>query len=135
MEGGLRKVIATYNFEMQNEKPRSPINEILRDMVEEEYHPLTETEIVRVVTEYFNISASDVKSRSRSENVVMARYIIADLLFEMLGLTLNAIGRIIKRDHSTVSYGISKIQKLKETDYKTQNLIKFLEKKLEAKKE
>lgn len=61
--------------------------------------------IIRSVCEAVGVKWSQVKSRSHHRRVTIARHIIASELYRA-GETLETVGAIINRDHSSAYYGI-----------------------------
>lgn len=61
--------------------------------------------IIRAVCEAVGVKWPQVKSRSHRRRVTIARHIIASELYRV-GETLETVGAIINRDHSTACYGI-----------------------------
>lgn len=61
--------------------------------------------IIRSVCEAVGVKWPQVKSRSHHRRVTIARHIIASELYRA-GETLETVGAIINRDHSTAYYGI-----------------------------
>ena len=73
----------------------------------------TPGKIVDSVSRHFGISSGDLCGNSRKARFVYARQILMYLLRQELGFPLSGIGQIVGgRDHSTVIYGIDKIDKL-----------------------
>lgn len=61
--------------------------------------------IIRSVCEAVGVKWPQVKSRSHHRRVTIARHIIASELYRA-GETLETVGAIINRDHSSAYYGI-----------------------------
>lgn len=60
-----------------------------------------------VVAEKMHTSYADLKSRGRIQHVAMARFVAFYVMRQKTSLSLLAIGRFFKRDHSTVHHGIA----------------------------
>jgi len=74
--------------------------------------PTTAKHIVDKVAKYYQITTSDLKSKSRISNIKTARQIAMYLLHEELSLSTNKIASEVGvKDHTTVLHGIKKIQK------------------------
>ena len=63
------------------------------------------------ISEYFNIKLIDLKSPSRSQNIVIPRNLAIYLIYKNTPSSLKGIGDIFNRDHSTIKNSISKIEK------------------------
>ncbi len=72
---------------------------------------LTPQNIIDIISEYFNIKLVDLKSPSRSQNIVIPRNLAIYLIYKNTPSSLKGIGDIFNRDHSTIKNSISKIEK------------------------
>jgi len=73
--------------------------------------------MVRNMCAKLGVSFDDVTSKSRTRGVVRARMIMFAALKAATKLSLSEIGRLIGgRDHATVLYGLSQIEKMKGAD-------------------
>lgn len=78
--------------------------------------PPTPGKIIDSISRHFRIASGDLCGSSRKANFVYPRQILMYLLRQELDLPLMGIGKIVGgRDHSTVLYGIEKIDKLIKT--------------------
>ena len=65
-----------------------------------------------IVSSYFNVSARDLSSTSRKQELVYARMVTVYLLRTVLNLPLKKIGEYLGgRDHATIAHSIDKITK------------------------
>lgn len=84
-------------------------------------------EILRIVTEHFNLSLSDIKSATRSKPIVVPRQIAMYLIKKHLEKSFVEIGRHFgNRDHTTVMNAISRVQDLQQKDMDIRNHIEDL---------
>lgn len=68
--------------------------------------------VVEVVSQHFKIGVGDLCGQSRQPQIAGARQILMYLLRHDVGLTLSTIGQLVGgRDHSTVIYGVGKIDR------------------------
>lgn len=88
--------------------------------------------IIRAVCEAVGVNWQQVKSRSHRRRDTIARHIIASELYRA-GETLETVGAIINRDHSTAYYGIKCARNEHDTEmaeyYKKYRTIKQLTKR------
>ena len=88
---------------------------ILRDQIKEKRENINLESIVETVSKELNIKPSDMKSKSRSKNIVEARRIV---IYLAKNLTPNSMPQIAQffnmKDHSAVSHSIKKINELIE---------------------
>ena len=68
--------------------------------------------IISEIAERFGTSKDEIVGRSKKGFIVVPRHIIYYLLKEKVGLSSPAIGKLLRRDHTTVLYGHKKIQNL-----------------------
>jgi len=74
------------------------------------FHP---DEIIKNVCGFYNIKTSQIKSPKRTAYLVRARQIAMYVLKKESGLSLVEIGNVLGgRDHTTVLYGVEKIEKI-----------------------
>ena len=79
---------------------------------------LTPNDFIGAVCSYFKLESTFVKSPSRKAAFVQARQILMYLLRKELGLSLETVGDLLGgRDHSTVIYGVEKIENMVLSDY------------------
>lgn len=72
---------------------------------------------IAVVSVYTGVSRIDILSQRRIANLALARHIVCWLLRHQTLLTLAQIGRRVgKRDHSTITHGVSKIEATMDAD-------------------
>ena len=65
--------------------------------------------IISTVSKNFGISADDIKSKKKSENIVNARHICIYIIRKLTDLSLQSIGEIFSRDHSTIISSLNKV--------------------------
>ena len=112
LEGALLRVAAYASL------TRQPISQTLVDRALEDLIPQTEAEIppaliLQRTAEYYNLTADDLMSKSRSRPLTTARHVGMYLMRESTGLSLVRIGEVFGgRDHSTVLHGINKVEAL-----------------------
>jgi len=90
---------------------------ILRDQIKEKRENINLENIVEIVSKELNVKPSEMKSKSRSKNIVEARRIV---IYLAKNLTPNSMPQIAQffnmKDHSAVSHSIKKIKELIETN-------------------
>ncbi|MBF0714252.1 chromosomal replication initiator protein DnaA [Gemella sp. GH3] len=70
--------------------------------------------IINTVASFYNISVDDIYSPKRNKEIANARQIAIYLCRELTDLSLPAIGKIFKKDHSSIFYANNKVVTLKE---------------------
>jgi chromosomal replication initiator protein len=110
LEGALVRVVAWSELTSQ------PIDVTLGERALQDLIPQTENEIppqliLEETAAYFQLSAADLMSKSRSRPLTQARHIAMYLMRENTGLSLVKIGEIFGgRDHTTALHGIKKVE-------------------------
>lgn len=135
LEGSLNKLIALYRLN-NNEGPIdiSLAAEALKDMISSDNNrEVTPELILDIVAEHFNVSVADLKSKKRNAEIANPRQVAMYLMRTMTTkeLSLKAIGTILGgKDHSTIKYGIEKVESEIETDETMANTVNIIKKKI-----
>ena len=128
MEGFLLRIVA---FSSLKQRPididlvREVLKHMIRHTVKEDI-PIEE--ITKTVAAKLGVKVSDINSPKKNKNIALARQISMYLSRKLTAASFPDIGvKIGHRDHSTVMYACSKIEKLLETDVKYNSLIEEIE--------
>jgi len=70
--------------------------------------------IISAVCRYYNLDYGALKGNIRSRKLAIGRHTIFKLIKDNTKLSLTEIGKFLNKDHSTVLYGIRKIENLTE---------------------
>ena len=119
LEGAFNKVVA-YASMSGREISLDLAKEILRDFIPAESPTTTVDSIIKHVSNFYNITVSDLKSRNNSPQVVFPRQVAMYLCKKLTPCSLPEIGRRFGgKHHSTVIHAIQKIDKKrsKERDF------------------
>ncbi|MBR5502161.1 MAG: chromosomal replication initiator protein DnaA, partial [Oscillospiraceae bacterium] len=112
LEGTVKKL---YAFKlMDGSEPTIELAErAIADIVSEQMPwPATVEKIISEVGRTFNVPAEDLRSNKQNSAVSNARQIAMYIIREVTGTTMEKIGQEFGgRNHSTVVYGISKVEK------------------------
>ena len=111
---GVIMKIKTYNDLMGMPVDMNVASRLLADTLQRAKTPIS---MVRAMCEKLGVSYDAVCGRGRSRALVMARQVMMAVLKSATGLSLSEIGGYVGgRDHATVVYAISQIEKQKQTD-------------------
>ncbi len=66
--------------------------------------------IISAVSRTYSVTDDDLKSKKKSESIANARHICIYIIRKMTDLSLQSIGKIFSRDHSTVLSSINKVE-------------------------
>ena len=127
LEGSLNKIIATADL-LKCDITLDLVKHHLSDFITpDEKKKITPQSIMAEVCRYFNVSEDDIRSTKRSSKIAFPRQIVMYLIKEMTDSTLQQIGEIVGgKDHTTVLYGINKIEESLKDNAKTQETVKTL---------
>lgn len=131
LEGSLNKLIALANLE--NKPIDIPLAaEALKDMISpNNTREITPELIIEVVSDHFNVPASELKGKKRNAEIVLPRQIVMYLCRKMTDTPLKTIGLILGgKDHASVSHGVKKIEHDVKTDEALNNTVNIIKKKL-----
>ena len=133
LEGSLNKLIALYKLNHYE----SPIDialaaEALKDIISSENNrKVTPELILDIVAEHFNVTVSDLRSNKRNADIAYPRQIAMYLIRTMTESSLKAVGVVLGgKDHSTIKYGIEKIEKEARESESFANTLTILKKKI-----
>ena len=87
--------------------------------------------IKKLVCERYHVRPAEMDSPRRARAVARPRQVAMYLAKQLTSLSLPDIGRKFGRDHSTVLYGVRKIEKLMEADRALQEEVEALRRELE----
>ena len=131
LEGALTKVVA-YSKISPLQMDIELAKEVLKDSISPNANnEITSQLIIQIVAEHFNIAATDLTSKKKSQNIVIPRQIVMYLCRELTEDSFSAIGQLLGgKDHSTVMHGYEKVLTLIETNDQIKNAVEVLKKKL-----
>lgn len=131
LEGAFNKVMASSKLE-KKEVTLELAEEALKDIISpNEKKVITPEYIISVVSEHFNVSASDLAGNKRNSKIVIPRQIAMYLCRDIIDTPYKAIGKCLgNRDHTTVMHGIEKVEKEIETNDNIRNTVEILKKKI-----
>ena len=99
--------------------------ETLRGIYDDAARYVDIRQIQKYVSEYYKLKVNDLKSKSRSKNVVLPRHVAIYLCKEFTSSSLPEIGKAFGgRDHTTVMYAVSKIRNEIEVNTQLYNEIR-----------
>jgi len=131
LEGAFNKIIA---FSKINRIEVEDITlehaeEALKDIIyPSNTKEITESLIINIVAEHFDVSPEDIVSKKRNAQYAEARQVVMYLCSEMTHTTTVNIARILgKKDHTTVLHGINKIKNQIKTNEELKNKINVIQ--------
>jgi chromosomal replication initiator protein len=110
LEGILNKMLF-YQERKRVQISESAAEEIIEKSAQNLSRRVTDTQILKAVAEFFNVSVADLMSHNRRKEVVEPRQIAMFLLRDMLELSYPSIGERLGRDHTTAIHAYEKISR------------------------
>ena len=108
--------------------------EALKDLISSKNNrEVTPELILDIVADHYNITVADLKSNKRNADIANPRQVSMYLMRNMIEKenSLKTIGIILGgKDHSTVKYGIEKIESEMKKDETLANTINIIKKKI-----
>lgn len=126
LEGVIQKM-AAYKEIMGGELTREYIDGIIEEVSREEEPAVTPDLIIRETARYFLLDPEDLKRSIQTKDISFARQISMYLMRKLTPMVLADIGRVFKKDHSTVLNSVRKIDGLRQSDPRTANIIRDIE--------
>ena len=131
LEGAVKKLKALSHFASSAINMAMAQNVIKEIITDNQPIPITVEKIINMVAGSFGITAEDIKSTKRNTQISTARKIAMYIIREETGMPHAAIGeKFGGRDHSTVVYAVSNIEKAIEKDVRMKELIEDIRKNL-----
>jgi len=110
LEGALLRVVAHATL-IDEQINLALAKKILHDMIQEHKASLNIPHILEKTAAFFNLSVTDLKSKSRKKSVVLPRQIAIYLIRKYTDASLNDIGEALGgRDHTTILHAIQKVE-------------------------
>lgn len=126
LEGAFNKIIAysklnNLDFTLANAQ------EALKDIINSDKpKKITPDIIIDKTAEYYNISRDDITSKKKDGRIAKARQVVMYLSRNLTDYTLQDIGNIINRDHSTVMHGVTNIENLINTNEEMKHQVEII---------
>jgi chromosomal replication initiator protein len=109
IEGIVRKIQAYRELETGGNIEMEQIEKITREVIRNE-KVYTPDYIIEKIALYYGISVEEISGKSKIKNTALARQISMYLLRKLTNLTLEDIGSLLNKDHSTVLHAIRRIE-------------------------
>ena len=134
LEGALNRLLFyTVNFKPTKHITMDVTVEAIQGLVSttDEKARLSESRIVSVVADYYNLTPSQLTGKIRTSQIALARHIAMYLVKTMLQLPFTKIGQYFGgRDHATAMKGVEKVEKSLRIDPDMRKAVDELKTKL-----
>jgi len=109
------------------------VNETLKDTISTQKIKVITIDLIQeVVAHQYSITISDLKAKTRAQNIAFPRQVAMYLSRSMTDTSLKKIGDAFGgRDHATVLHAIEKIDEMRSTDTKLDRFIKEMIQQIE----
>ena len=132
LEGALTRLFAFATL-VGREITMDMTQECLADLLRASDRKVTIEEIMRKVSEHYNLRLSDMTSARRARAVARPRQIAMYLAKTLTSKSLPEIGRRFGgRDHTTVMHAVKRVESLSDTDSQVAEDVELLRRMLEA---
>jgi chromosomal replication initiator protein len=132
LEGALTRLFALSDL-VQKDITMELAQDCLADILKHTDKKVTMDEIIKKTCEYYNIRMSDLMSANRSRAIARPRQVAMFLCKKLTTRSLPEIGRKFGgRDHTTILYGVRKIEELIQVDSQIAEDAEILRRMLEA---
>ncbi|MDG4649254.1 chromosomal replication initiator protein DnaA [Roseibacterium sp. SDUM158017] len=132
LEGALTRLFAFADL-VQKDITMDMVQDCLSDILRATDKKVTMDEIIKKTCEYYNIRQADLMSSNRSRAIARPRQVAMFLCKKLTTRSLPEIGRKFGgRDHTTILYGVRKIEELMQVDSQIAEDAEILRRTLEA---
>lgn len=110
LEGAYLQVI-TYARAVGQELNVKTASDAIGQSIKTAAKPINLNQILKVVSSYYNVSITDIKSKRRTQELVTPRQMSMYLLYELTQTPYITIGELLGgRDHTTIMHGVKKVE-------------------------
>jgi len=127
LEGALIRVLAFASLTNQ-EICLELAKKVLNNSKNSQEKTISLDSIAKIISKHYSFNVSELQSKSQTKQISFVRQVAMYLMKQKTMKSLQDIGAFFnRRDHTTVSYAIDKIHKMRETDKEFNIKIKQLE--------
>ena len=129
LEGAVKRLKALKTL-ADSSPSLSMAQSVIRDILtDEQPTPVTVENIIQEVSNLYGVTAEDIRSKKRSQQISNARKVAIYLVHEITQMTLASIGEEFgNRDHSTIVYAIKYVEKNMKKDNNLRDAIETISK-------
>ncbi len=129
LEGAVKRLKALKSL-ADSSPSLSMAQSVIRDILtDEQPTPVTVENIIQEVSNLYGVTAEDIRSKKRSQQISNARKVAIYLVHDITQMTLAAIGEEFgNRDHSTIVYAVKYVEKNMKKDTNLRDAIESITK-------
>lgn len=114
---GVIKRLGAYNYISGSPITVDKAREILKGVISDSVSPsVTAEKIIENISKRYGVSIDDIKGKRRAKDIMTARHISIFVIRRVTELSLQSIGKIFDRDHSTVLSSIEVVTQAMKKD-------------------
>lgn len=112
LEGAVKMIKAQMDLNPDRNLTRGEVENVLGSLFKDRVYVPTPDDIIEETAKYYNVPVSEVKGKSRTQNITLARHVSMYLIRRLTNFTQQDIGDIFNRDHTTVIASLNKVETL-----------------------
>ena len=134
-EGTVNKILAFQDL-MGQQVDVDTVTRAVRDMFKDKADFLpTPDVIIEEVAKFYHIPSHEIKGKSRTKDIVLARQVAMYEIRRMTTLSLQEIGEAFSRDHTTVMHSIERIENMDKKSPEMAEILKDINANINARYE
>ena len=135
IEGTVNKILAFQDL-MGQQVDVDTVTRAVRDMFKDKADFLpTPDVIIEEVAKFYHIPSHEIKGKSRTKDIVLARQVAMYEIRRMTTLSLQEIGEAFSRDHTTVMHSIERIENMDKKSPEMAEILKDINANINARYE
>ena len=128
---GIIKKIAAVSVLSATPVTKAMCERIVKEFISGTIPPaMLSNSILHYTSEQFGVPIEEIKGKKRNNGIATARHVAIYLIHEMTDYSLNDIGDIFERDHTTVLNSIQRVKEQREKDESFESAICEIKEKL-----
>lgn len=126
LEGALARVFAVARAEGTTKVSVEFVDRVLSGLPSNRLPRPTIHQVMTATATAFGVPLLRLQGKQRSQDLVLARHVAMYVCREVTGRTLKEIGKEFRRDHSTVTYGLRRVEHQRRRDLGLDRLVERL---------
>jgi chromosomal replication initiator protein len=123
IEGTVNRIVAFQEM-MGEQVDVNMVTRAMKDLFKEKTEFLPSPDlIIEEVAKFYNLSPDDIRGRSKTKDIVLARQVAIYVTRRMTNLSLEEIGAAFKRDHTTVMHAVDRITDMQKKSAEMKEIV------------
>lgn len=135
LNGALNRIIFIKNLQHADRISMALATEALSSLIDvsDAKSKVSEQKILNAVSNYYNLSVSQITGKLKTSQIALARHISIYLMRQLLDVSLKHIGEVFSnRDHTTIMHSVNKVDEMLKTDKQVQIVITELKRRIKG---